>query len=230
MTKALLVLIYAGIVAIPAQSRPPAPQVRTAPTEAAAIKQFEAAIADYLAMRRQVAEKSPGLAPNSTSVELNKASDALAAAIEQSRPNAAVGDLFVAPITAVFKRKIDEAIGTAKLREALAAIDDEEPHDPGAEDSPALSERVADGHHAGVAAQSLSHPAEGAGVPHRWPQSGPPRCRRGDDPRLHSELDPQIARSTRGSSPSAPSRSLRADAVPFRDASLKVCSTSTRRS
>ena len=101
--------------------------MRTAPTEAAAIKQFEAAIADYLAMRRRLLNEIPPPTPNSTSVQLNSVSDALAGAIQRSRQGASVGDLFVPPVTPVFKRTVDDAVRTANLKEVLAAIDDDEP-------------------------------------------------------------------------------------------------------
>jgi hypothetical protein len=102
------------------------PPQRAVPAERAAIAQFEAAIADYLAMRRRLTDEIPRPEPNSTSVQLNNASDALAAAIQRSRQNAQAGDLFVAPVTPVFKRTVDDAVRTASLREALAGIDDEE--------------------------------------------------------------------------------------------------------
>jgi hypothetical protein len=103
------------------------PQPTAAPAERAALAQFEAAIADYLAMRRRLTNEVPSPAPNSTSVQLNNASDALAAAIQRSRQNAAVGDVFVTPVTPVFKRRVDDAVRTANLRQVLAEIDDEEP-------------------------------------------------------------------------------------------------------
>ena len=127
MSKTLSVLLCAGIVAIPGQAAPVAQPGRTAPTEAAAIKQFEESIADYVAMRRRLAETIPSLMPNSTAVELNTASDALAAAVQQARQNAGVGDLFAPPVAALFKRKINDAMRTTSLRQALAAIDDDEP-------------------------------------------------------------------------------------------------------
>jgi hypothetical protein len=127
VTKTLPMLLCAGIITLLSPSVSEVQQVRAASRDAGAIKQFEAAIAEYVAMRRRLADTIPPLVPNSTSVELNNASDALAAAVQQSRQNAGVGDLFVPPVAAVFKRKIDEAMRTANLRQALATIDDEEP-------------------------------------------------------------------------------------------------------
>jgi hypothetical protein len=97
------------------------------PDEAAAIRQFETAIADYIALRQRLANEVPQPVPNSSSVQLNDASDGLAAAIQRSRQSAGVGDVFVAPVTLVFKRTVDDAVRTAHLRQVLATIDDEEP-------------------------------------------------------------------------------------------------------
>jgi len=123
--RALLVVLCLGITLL-ASSELEA-QAVAAPAEAAAIKQFEAAIADYLAMRRRLLNEIPPPVPNSTSLQLNSASDALAGAIQRSRQGASVGDLFVPPVTPVFKRTVDDAVRTAKLKEVLAAIDDDEP-------------------------------------------------------------------------------------------------------
>ena len=123
--RAFFALLCVGIAMSGASS--PHAQVAAMPDEAAAIKQFETAIADYMELRRRLANENPTPVPNSSSVQLNNASDALAAAIQRSRENAGVGDLFVPPVTMVFKRTVDDAIRTANLRQALATIDDEEP-------------------------------------------------------------------------------------------------------
>jgi len=104
-----------------------AQNARLSPAESAALKEFDTAVADYVAMRRRLADEIPSPVANSTSVELNNASDALANAIQRSRQNAAVGDLFAAPATAVFKRAVDAAVRTSDLKQVLAAIDDDEP-------------------------------------------------------------------------------------------------------
>lgn len=124
--RALFALLCVGI-AISGASSPHAQVVIAVPDEAAAIKQFETAIADYMALRRRLANEIPNPVPNSSSVQLNDASDALAGAIQRSRRNAGVGDLFVAPVTPVFKRTVDDVVRVANLTAVLAAIDDEEP-------------------------------------------------------------------------------------------------------
>jgi hypothetical protein len=100
---------------------------RAASAETAALKQFDTAIAGYIALRRRLADELPRPVPNSTAVELNNVSDALAAAIQRRRPNAGVGDVFVAPVTPVFKRMVDDAVRATNLQHVLAEIDDEEP-------------------------------------------------------------------------------------------------------
>jgi len=123
--RTFLVLLSVGVV-LPGPT-PGAQEVRPAPAEAAAIRQFDTAIAEYMAMRRRLANEIASPVPNSSSKELNNASDALAGAIVRARQKAAVGDLFVSPVTPVFKRRVDEAIRSAGLKKALAGIDDEEP-------------------------------------------------------------------------------------------------------
>ena len=123
--RALFTLLCMGI-AISSTSSLYAQVAIAVPDEAAAIKQFETAIADYMALRRRLANELPNPVPNSSSVQLNDASDGLAAAIQRTRRDAGVGDLFVAPVTLVFKRTVDDAVRTAHLQQVLAAIDDEE--------------------------------------------------------------------------------------------------------
>jgi hypothetical protein len=124
--RTALVLLSAGLVTIFGASALGS-QTVAPPSDAVAVKQFETAVAGYVTMRRRLANEIAAPVPNSTSVQLNNASDMLAAAIQRSRPNARVGDLFVAPVAPVFKRTVDDAVRTGDLKEVLAAIDDEEP-------------------------------------------------------------------------------------------------------
>jgi hypothetical protein len=94
--------------------------------DAAAISQFDAAIAKYLAVRRRLLEEVPGPTAGSSAPKLTQASDALAAAIQRSRPKARPGDLFVAPVAAVIKRRVVDAVQREQLGPVLAGIDDEE--------------------------------------------------------------------------------------------------------
>ncbi len=95
--------------------------------DAAAIGQFDAAIAKYLALRRRLLEEVPGPVAESSAPKLTQASDALAAAIQRSRPKAQPGDLFVAPVTSVIKRRVVDAVQRENLGPVLAGIDDEQP-------------------------------------------------------------------------------------------------------
>ncbi len=103
-----------------------ATEAQEAAGDAAAIKQFDAAVAAYLAMRQRLMAEVPGPRPESSSTQLTQASDALAAAIQRSRPKARPGDLFQAPVTAVIKKRVVDAVRRDNLAEALASIDDEE--------------------------------------------------------------------------------------------------------
>lgn len=95
--------------------------------EATAIKQFEDAIARYLAMRQKLAAEVPGPVPGSTSTKLTQASDALAAAIQRARAKAKPGDLFASPVAGVIKQRVVNAVQHENLAAALTEIDDEEP-------------------------------------------------------------------------------------------------------
>jgi hypothetical protein len=96
-----------------------------APDEATAIRQFNEAIAKYMALRSRLRGEVSGPVKNSTSSQVSNASDALAAAIERGRPEAQLGSIFAAPVAAVIKRRIADAVRTEKLASVLADIDDE---------------------------------------------------------------------------------------------------------
>jgi hypothetical protein len=104
------------------------PHLQAQDGDKAALAQFDAAVASYLSLRHAlVAEKISGPVPNSTSTELNRAADALAAAIQRARSKARPGDVFGPAVTPVFKRRIEDAIRSANLGPILANIDDEGP-------------------------------------------------------------------------------------------------------
>jgi hypothetical protein len=92
----------------------------------AAIKQFDAAIAAYLALRQRLAEEVPGPTAESTATKLNQDSDALAAAIQRARAKAKPGDLFVLPAIPVIKQRVVDAVRRENLGPVLAGIDDED--------------------------------------------------------------------------------------------------------
>ena len=123
--KGILVVVIAictmGMSGLSAQDR------ALAPADAAAIKQFDAAIAKYLALRQGLLEEVRGPVPESTSTQLTQASDALAAAIQRSRSKARPGDLFVSPVVPVLKRLVVDVVARQHLEPALAGIDDEQP-------------------------------------------------------------------------------------------------------
>jgi hypothetical protein len=94
--------------------------------DAAAIAQFDAAVAKYLELRKRLLEEVPGPIAESTAPKLTQASDALAAAIQRSRAKAKPGDLFVSPVVPVLKQRLEEAVRRENLGAALAGIDDED--------------------------------------------------------------------------------------------------------
>lgn len=97
----------------------------TPAAEAAALEQFNAAIAGYMSLRKKLHSEVPGPVKNSTSGELTDASDALAGAIRRARPGAEVGTIFNGAVSAVIKRRIADAVRNQQLVAVLADIDDE---------------------------------------------------------------------------------------------------------
>ena len=119
--KSLAVVTVMGCLSLawPAGAQP------SASNDTAAVKQFEAAIARYMAMRQRLTTEVRGPVKNSSSTQLTNASDALAAAIERARKGAQAGSIFNAPVKAMFKRRIAETIRRERLESALADIDDD---------------------------------------------------------------------------------------------------------
>ena len=95
------------------------------PADAAAIEQFHAEIEKYLEVRRGLLDEVPGPKAESTAVELNNASDALAAAIRRRRPDTKPGAIFTPTIAEALRRRISAAVRAANLEPVLAGIDDE---------------------------------------------------------------------------------------------------------
>ena len=96
-----------------------------ASADAAAIKQFDTAIAKYMAMRQKLASEVSGPVKNSSSTQINDASDALAGGIQRARQKAQPGAIFSPPVAGVIKRRIADTVRTEKLADTLADIDDE---------------------------------------------------------------------------------------------------------
>ena len=78
-----------------------------------------------MALRRKLSSEVSGPVKNSSSTQVNNASDALAGGIERARQGAEVGAIFAAPVAVVFKRRIADAVRTENLVAVLADIDDE---------------------------------------------------------------------------------------------------------
>ena len=93
--------------------------------DAAAIKQFDAAIASYMTLRRNLRSEVRGPVKNSSSTQMTDATDALAGAIQRSRRDAKVGSIFGKPVASVIKRRIADAVRSEKLVAVLSDIDDD---------------------------------------------------------------------------------------------------------
>lgn len=121
---ALLTLVMMMVGPPPQSVSAPQPG-SSPPDDAAAIKQFDDAIAQYLALRQALRSEVPGPVKDSTAVQLNSASDALAGAIQRSRPKAQAGAIFSEPVAAAIKRRINDLVRAGKLAAVLAGIDDD---------------------------------------------------------------------------------------------------------
>lgn len=102
-------------------------QQATVSADEKAFAQFEAAIADYMKLRQRLRNEITGPVAGSTAIELTRASDSLAAAIQRARAGARVGNIFAVPITVAFKHRVDEVVRQDNLAPLLAIIDDEPP-------------------------------------------------------------------------------------------------------
>ena len=122
-------LITALLILLAAQSSPPRAvelqAAATASADAAAMKQFDDAVARYVALRQGLSTEVRGPVKNSSSAELNGASDALAAAILRARKDAHVGSIFTKPAAAVITRRIAAVVRNERLAGVLASIDDD---------------------------------------------------------------------------------------------------------
>jgi hypothetical protein len=131
MAGNLLSLSMVIVFVVPPLLQPSAAQpADTSSADAAAIKQFDDAIDKYLALRRGLGNEVAGPVKDSTSTQLNDASNALAGAIQRARANAKAGAIFSEPVAAVIKRRVAEAVRVKKLGPVLANIDDEKAADP----------------------------------------------------------------------------------------------------
>jgi hypothetical protein len=123
----LLVIIAVGILLAPPTVLSATRLQATAPSsaEAAAIKQFNEAIAKYMALRQRLRSEVAGPVKDSSSTQVTNAADALAGAIERARQGATVGAIFTEPVAAVIKHRIADAVSSGRLQAVLADIDDD---------------------------------------------------------------------------------------------------------
>jgi hypothetical protein len=126
-TSTLLAVVICGIVVGETLLWASAAQQSAAasPDESAAIRQFDQAIANYLAMRTKLKSEVQGPVKDSSAAQVNNASDALAGGIQRARQGAGVGNIFSEPIATVIKRRIANAVRREQLTAVLADIDDE---------------------------------------------------------------------------------------------------------
>jgi hypothetical protein len=137
--KLFLIAVFGMMVVQPAVPWASGQQAApNASADAAAIKQFDDAIAKYMALRQRLRSEVSGPVKDSSSSQINNASDALAGSIQRARRDAQVGSICNASVAAVIKRRIADAVRTEQLVSVLADIDDE----GGAGPSPKLHLRL----------------------------------------------------------------------------------------
>lgn len=103
------------------------PKPSAAPgADAAALKRFSESVANYVALRKKISAEIPPIQVTPRASEINAASDALARAVERSRPNARQGNFFTPEIAGAFRRTLELALRQTD-RAALLALINEEP-------------------------------------------------------------------------------------------------------
>ena len=126
MKKSIVAAVFVGLAGQPSLPLAFGQQSAvTASADAAASKEFADAIAKYMAMRQTLHSEALGPVKNSSSSELNDASDVLAGSIQRARRDASVGSIFNESVAAMIKRHIAETVRSEHLVSALADIDDE---------------------------------------------------------------------------------------------------------
>jgi hypothetical protein len=121
----VIAAVFAMFTVAPAPLRADGGQTPASTKVEPALRQFNQSVADYMALRNRLRSEVAGPVKNSTSSQVNNASDALAAGIQRARQNAAAGAIFTPAISAVFKKRIADAIRDDNLTAVLADIDDE---------------------------------------------------------------------------------------------------------
>ena len=144
-------MLCVGITRLVRHRRRGAGSPQPRPTEAAAIKQFEAAIADYLALRRRLLSEVP--APSRTPRRCNSTTPATrwpARFSDRGRAQASAICL-CAPVTAVFKRRSTTRFAPQTWRPCWRALTTTSPRCARRRSTCAFPRR-ATGDHAAVAA------------------------------------------------------------------------------
>jgi hypothetical protein len=78
--------------------------------EAAALAAFEQSVQDYVAIQRRLARRTPALQVTADAARVRAAIASLGQAIRRERAGARRGEVFTAPVAAVFQRRINAAL------------------------------------------------------------------------------------------------------------------------
>jgi len=99
-------------------------QVPSAPTESAAIAQFNKSVQAYADLHRKLEGPVPTVSVSNDMAEIRAAMAALAKKIRAARPQARRGDVFTPPVTAEFRKLIREGCG-GSYKELLEIVNEE---------------------------------------------------------------------------------------------------------
>jgi len=112
---------------VPVVAGPAAAQTATAQQEAVALAQFDAHVADYVALHRRLEGPVPPQQLSDDMRIVHAAIDALAKGIMTARKDARRGDLFTEDVAGAFKTRIARCLPANELESILA---EREPEDP----------------------------------------------------------------------------------------------------
>jgi hypothetical protein len=96
-------------------------------TDATVLKQFDAAVRQYIVLRRRAVAELPPLVVTADPAEISSRSDAIANAILRARGRVSTGDIFSAPVADLLRRRIASIAKDADLADVFTPNPDDEP-------------------------------------------------------------------------------------------------------
>lgn len=91
----------------------------TPPSDAEVVREFDAAVQKYLAIRQGISTELPALRVTDNPAEINARSDALASAIQRRRGSAPQGQFFTARVVEALRRRVSEVGARPDIRASV---------------------------------------------------------------------------------------------------------------